>query len=582
LKKSDYTAILSVHGIGRHNAHENLGALLETLERAAKRHSSGRSILAAPTVVIEPHRGDQEFADVTAIEVKQLRKGRNGRLGRVKSARIYEVNWSPETRAAVPIWSMLAWLGHLLIKGLFLDRGNWLRRPRLRKARLHASRLDPTKTQKSHPWAILASNYRSFRGSLGRQFRDENDIKESAGFDQFLNFVVQRSGDAYSSCELAAAAEAWRGTELPAERSIARIKGIALSLFLTLSGLSTCLILAMATASNYAAPAWIRLLPMVFGTFVLLILFYMRYAITHIASDIRYWAAIGANEKHADVRRAVLQKTSAMIRHIVADENCTKVVIVCHSLGTTIAYDAICEIGRYNRARINADSALHVPIEKINDLISLGSPIDKIACLFEPDGAKSFRTAVLNEDLRGDLSLPPFFVNKVSAVRWINFWDAADPVSDALFTPLGTAVDGDRFLTANIRNVEVCNSWGYDALGSHIGYLGNSVVSDAIFACAFEDKAGLALDSTAQKEQFKKSRHLSWLWIKSLQWLLPTLFWLLCITQLTSVPKVVWYIIFILFAVPASGFVAVFLRKQVVELSTAWPRLYKWARQCIF
>lgn len=519
-----YTALLSVHGIGRHDASRNAGALLEALENEARRHDGDRIFLAETRTILEPHRDDPSQPDVAAIEVLQLRRGRRKRISRSRRARVYEVNWSPETRNAVSASAMLVWLGKLFVTTILPRADNWLRSPRLRRAQLHASMPANETNGERHARTMLASSYRKFRGTAGQEYRRSEGIKTHASFQQFRDFAAERTRRAYPTERLLAAATRWASTNLPAEDSIKRISNIAASIFLTtVALLAADLLLLVRYPLDSISVGYLTILSIPTIT-ILIVVAGLHYAMSRIISDIRYWSAISENERYSEIRRAVLTKTVRMITHIVEDPDCERLVIVSHSLGTTIAYDALREIGRQNRARTTLTDRKQVPIEKLRDFITLGSPIDKIACLFEPDGGKTFREAELNEDVRGDLSQAPFFIGGNPAIRWTNFWDRADPISDPLFTPLGSKASGDTFLTAPIFNIEVANTSGFDPVGSHVTYLENPDITRTIFSSAFFDEGGILLPKAEPDGRYDKSRKWTKVYLKAFQFSAPLIF----------------------------------------------------------
>jgi pimeloyl-ACP methyl ester carboxylesterase len=179
-----------------------------------------------------------------------------------------------------------------------------------------------------------------------------------------------------------------------------------------------------------------------------------------------------------------------MIEHVTGDPLCKRLVIVAHSLGTAVAFDALRSLALRNRALGGAGKPL-VQIAKVKSLVTLGSPIDKLDCLFGSTDGRTYREELLRDELLGDLSNEPFFRRGRPRMRWLNFWDRFDPVCDPLFTPLGSATEGDRFRTAMIENVRVVNSPGCDPLTAHIGYLRNPEVITRIYREVFGHHAAV-------------------------------------------------------------------------------------------
>jgi hypothetical protein len=108
----------------------------------------------------------------------------------------------------------------------------------------------------------------------------------------------------------------------------------------------------------------------------------------------------------------VLTQTIATFSHVLNDPTCERVTIVAHSLGTSIAHDALLALTRRNRAHQAGDPiAGPVPLKKIEHFVTMGSPIDKIEYFFESYSSSSHRYKRVIEALRGDIGTPPFSRN---------------------------------------------------------------------------------------------------------------------------------------------------------------------------
>lgn len=197
---------------------------------------------------------------------------------------------------------------------------------------------------------------------------------------------------------LDAAARSWRDTVMPAERSV-RSAGWRALAWLAILTLTLIASLAPSIADGGLSGAFAAVTQAGLGLALLACLVLGLRFLTTIFSDVRYWTALSENDGHHETRNDILDRTAAMIRHLASDPNCTRVVIVSQSLGTAIAYDALRAIGMHNLAR-KGDSAEQVKIRKLDVLITMGSPIDKLSLLFETTDSESFREELLRDDLR--------------------------------------------------------------------------------------------------------------------------------------------------------------------------------------
>ena len=181
--------------------------------------------------------------------------------------------------------------------------------------------------------------------------------------------------------------------------------------------------------------------------------------------DVAIYTSSDRKSKFYQVRQQVLEgaieKISVMLR-----EDYTRIVIVGHSLGSVIAYDALNAVN----LRMNEDPDLASQHRKLFELITLGSPLDKVAFFFREhipmdsyvkrlilNNVNGFRRRGLVVPLEGDAVLDSNVMNFLSEMRWTNYWDEQDPIS------------GHLDFYDDVANVQVANGqrWGGAA---HNGY----------------------------------------------------------------------------------------------------------------
>ncbi|GBR00381.1 hypothetical protein AA21952_0080 [Acetobacter oeni LMG 21952] len=498
---NSYTAILSIHGIGRHRRYANAGALLSALEAVSgSTNSDNVDTIIEVLAGIELSRDPGLRDDVPMLKLKRARR-RHGRLNVGASFRIYEVNWSPDTRSGIPGWAMLGWTARLVQSILRTDPSNWLLWPRLRLARLRAAADRSATPALRHAMVVLASAYRKYRGSLGARHRELNASKPL--FADYVDFAKKHAKTAATESNIDEAAVAWRDERLPCEKSVRNVGRLTLT-GLVLMVLGIAVLISMLVGDAHLGPVWRLGLPAVLAAVSGGAIALGRRFLTTIFSDVRYWSALDENEKYYETRSAILDRATATLRHLVSDDACGRVVIVSHSLGTAIAYDALRAIGLYNLTRKRSPE-LWIKIRKVECLITMGSPVDKLTLLFETTGSKTFREEMMREELRGDETAMPFWVGDRQRIKWLNFWDPADPVSDALTIPLGAKPLGSSFVPTDIENVEVANTASHDPAGAHTGYLTNPAVATRIFNEIFRPE----VFAIGAQRDYSRSRRLS-------------------------------------------------------------------------
>ena len=122
-------------------------------------------------------------------------------------------------------------------------------------------------------------------------------------------------------------------------------------------------------------------------------------------------------------------------------------------------------------------------IHKIDQLITTGSPIDKIHYYFESTQLKyAYFSEIVNE-VRGDLGETPFRQNGRPHIHWMNFWDRGDVVSGTLETPNSFYYPDDI-----VDNHRVSNCFFPDPIRSHSRYFRNKQVMEKIFNIIFHQE----------------------------------------------------------------------------------------------
>jgi hypothetical protein len=210
----------------------------------------------------------------------------------------------------------------------------------------------------------------------------------------------------------------------------------------------------------------------------LLSLFGITRFLTEYLGDVEAWATYKETDLKHVARNKVLDQSLQILTHVLSDPKCKRVTIVAHSLGTSVAHDALLALSRRNMAhRPNPDPIAHpVPLLKIEHFVTMGSPIDKIEYFFESYSSTSHRYKRVVESLRGDIGTPPFSRNKKPFIHWINFWDRGDVISGALHSPASAVSFHHR-----VDNVHVASFWFPEPGPSHAGYFTHRTVIDTLF-----------------------------------------------------------------------------------------------------
>ncbi len=215
----------------------------------------------------------------------------------------------------------------------------------------------------------------------------------------------------------------------------------------------------------------------------------VNHVLTDKLGDVQAWGTYQETSAKYDMRKRVIETGTTLLRHVLADENCARVVIVSHSLGTSVAYDVLLALRRCNLL-LGMDNPMNavVRLEKISHLVTLASPVDKINYFFESQDTRSHRYAEVVEDIRGDMSMAPFsWGPSAPHMHWINYWDEADVISGPLHSPLGRRCFANRVDNVHVPILKF--PWPGRA---HDAYFSNPTVIRGIADIVCHNKAAFA------------------------------------------------------------------------------------------
>jgi pimeloyl-ACP methyl ester carboxylesterase len=164
-----------------------------------------------------------------------------------------------------------------------------------------------------------------------------------------------------------------------------------------------------------------------------------RYYLSTFWADVMFWTTQEEKDSRFAKRRDILRAATRALTHVLRDDNCQRIVVIGHSLGSAIAYETLLRLGRRLIAR---RGKTEIPIELsrldiISHLVTIGSPIDWIHYFFELHDSRFHRYNRIHDVLKGSTDDPPFTVDRAPATQWINIWDDSDAISSELFSPRG-------------------------------------------------------------------------------------------------------------------------------------------------
>jgi hypothetical protein len=170
------------------------------------------------------------------------------------------------------------------------------------------------------------------------------------------------------------------------------------------------------------------------------------HKLTNLFGDIVAYNSPDPKNKLFEVRQRIKEKAYKSIEYLLEAKNKSSepmydnIVIVAHSLGTQIAFDALNEtehaLSLKNIKRDNADSI-------ISGFVTFGSHLDKAAFFFFEQIDKE---AYIKEQIRKNfysfkkenskdnypIKLKSMLSSSLNSIKWRNYYDANDPVSGHL------------------------------------------------------------------------------------------------------------------------------------------------------
>ena len=515
-----FTAIVYFHGIGQQSRYEELSRLIESFDDYAVVQSDER--FEQLQVGVEPSR-----SDITDKNIGYVRFNCGG-----KEFRFYEVYWAPLTATGTTGWSVLTWLvGHMTTPLKILNSG-WQSRRRLRISYLYALWHKQNPDSKEFlPLRNLINHYNEFCDFALREYKLKGTFKD------FIAYLNDKT-DAKDTTKLVKLAKDWR-------RYVHRTEGhkffilstiiyiIVIIPLLTLSrviylfgtGVSNELNVRFSDLIRFILPlvdsplTWQDIMqndPMaIFFYLMIMLLLPLPWVVARFlrdyGGDVQLWATYQeTNEKYLK-RKEILKRGLESTTHVLNHENCERVMMISHSLGTTIAYDTLLSIGRHNRAvdatlaenpqklkpsaqnfaqgssiplAINLSNAgKRIQTDTIEYFVTMGSPIDTVHYFFESKQGKYRPYELIVDDIRGDIGSQPFVLdNGHPNFRWINFWSQEDHFSTTLYTPNPRVYKRTEQM---VNNVQI-KSYEFPSPGrSHVGYFSNDAVIGVLYRLIF-------------------------------------------------------------------------------------------------
>jgi hypothetical protein len=492
-----YTAVVFFHGMGSQRRYGEMSNFLQELEEYDRKIAE-----AEPGGWFKNIQGNlEESRNDPAKNVAFIELGYAGPdpVG-PRRFRFYEAYWAPATAGGVPMYEVLWWLVRQTANPLRGLGPNWRSRIRYRVATLYELLQRPEYQRQGYTdddVSTLMYAYDQFESSRAR----DDPLYRASDFSTFHRYLAARAWEQDSSKRIWGDLEArqrclqlarvWHRFYFQTELSNAAVLISLLVVLLTAGFVLGIAVLGLILALPLPLGAFWSSISGVAAALITIALtlslakgFFQDYI-----GDVVFWTSYEETHERYKKRAEILDVGFQLLRHVLADDACRRVVVVAHSLGTAVAYETLMDLGRYNRARAEINQQMRAPlnIDKIEYFITYGSPIDKIYYFFQNNTLDMHRYQRVLEGIRGDINQVPLSSNNKPHIHWINFWDLADIISGALQTPQPLTLDRKIMQYLRVDNHQVCNgSWL--PLNSHVDYTRNPEIRAVLYDCIFKRK----------------------------------------------------------------------------------------------
>jgi hypothetical protein len=191
--------------------------------------------------------------------------------------------------------------------------------------------------------------------------------------------------------------------------------------------------------------------------------------LVNFVGDIAIYSVTDVKSSYQKIRQQIIRECLTLVKAILKDKqvNYDQVILAGHSLGSCIAYDTLNLL--CIEASLSPDQGKNLLIEKIQGLITFGSPLDKMAFFFREvaqegqhirqrilEHLHSFRVKSEVAQQSPYLTINPV-VNQLEQIRWVNYYHLKDPISGNL----------DYYKNLDNFEMKYKASWGNEG---HQGY----------------------------------------------------------------------------------------------------------------
>ena len=206
---------------------------------------------------------------------------------------------------------------------------------------------------------------------------------------------------------------------------------------------------------------------------------YIRVILVQYVGDVAIYVMPYRLDAFNDLRREIKQRVYAAARAVYSQKEYDKVIVVGHSLGSVIAYDALNMLILEDQSIGTTATGKYLDVVNRTPLfLTFGSPLDKTAFVF---AVQARGTSEAREALAGSVQ-PMIQDYALRPPRWINVWSPWDIISgplDLYDLPRALHDLPERTLSQRVQNVRDRDAT--TLLIAHVEYWKNPLVVGTIY-----------------------------------------------------------------------------------------------------
>jgi len=485
-----HTAIVYFHGIGTQRRHEEISRLLDAIDQYS-RTQDGKKIGYPRGQKVEfevNRRGDNPSDDEPVSYIGFHRRviipkqEKNDTLpGTQKSSspfrgafRLYEGYWSSIIAQGLPARDVLIWIAKRGINPISSIRAPWRSHQRLKLGYLFRLHKDDPKgnSENNSIYRELADAYIKFESWDARRKFAKGQFKQFIGPYLAQSKLANRK----DFVTVRKVANRWYRRFLFSQLKIFLM---IVTLFVGLFGAVTFALYSIApllSASVLNIPFSEKIASMMpaqpdmlLVTIMVPILFVAakvgRGFLRSYVSDVVFWTAQEGKSDLFEQRQTILNKAVSTLDHVLSDKDCERVVVIGHSLGSSVGYQALLELWKRREAigLSSEEAKVRYPYEKVSHFITAGSPIETLHYFFELTDSEHHRYNRIANRVKGSIEGHPFILGRKKSIHWINLHAAADSISSELFSP-------GKSRKPDIEEFEVVSQFEPNVGKAHSGY----------------------------------------------------------------------------------------------------------------